>query len=62
MILFFVDLIVQQFNVLIIQKFWQNVCVLTLYNSFNIDFHLIYRDESDVQICFYINIKFDVNK
>ncbi len=34
----------------------------TSYNSFNIDFHLIYRCENDVRTCFYINIKFDVNK
>ncbi len=47
---------------LIIQKFWRNTCVLTLYNLFNIEFHLIYHDESDVRICFYVNTKFDVNK
>ncbi len=47
---------------LIIRKFWRNACVLTSYNSFNIDFYLIYHDENDVRICFYINTKFDVNK
>ncbi len=62
MISFLIDSIVQQFDVLIIQKFWRNACVSTLYNSFNIDFHLIYHDENDVRICFYINTKFDVNK
>jgi hypothetical protein len=36
--------------------------VLTSYNSFNIDFHLIYHNDDDVQICFYVNTKFDVNK
>jgi hypothetical protein len=48
--------------VLIIQEFWQNVCVSTSYNSFNFDFHLIYHNDDDVQILFYINRKFDVNK
>ncbi len=47
---------------LIIQKFWRNVCVSTSYNSFNIDFSLIYHNDDDVRICFYINTKFDVNK
>jgi hypothetical protein len=61
------DIISCRFNftiidVLIIEKFWRNVCVLTSYNSFNIDIHLTYRCENDVQTCFYINTKFDVNK
>jgi hypothetical protein len=62
MISLFVDAIVQQFDVLIIQKFWRNFCVSTSYNSFNINCHLIYRCESDVRTCFYINTKFDVNE
>jgi hypothetical protein len=62
MISFLIDSIVQQFDVLIIQKFWRNAYVSTSYNSFNIDFHLIYHDENDVRICFYLNTKFDVNK
>ncbi len=62
MISFLIDSIVQQFNVLIIQKFWRNACVLTSYNSFNIDFHLTYHDENDVRTCFYINTKLDVNR
>ncbi len=47
---------------LIIQELWRNVCVSTSYNSFNIDFHLIYHSDDDVRICFYVNTKFDVNK
>jgi hypothetical protein len=62
MISLLIDSIVQQFDVLIIQKFWRNICVSTSYNSFNIDFHLIYHDENDVRTCFYVNTKFDVNK
>jgi hypothetical protein len=62
MISFLIDSIVQQFDVLIIQKFWRNVCVSTSYNSFNIDFHLTYHEKNDVRTCFYVNIKFDVNK
>jgi hypothetical protein len=62
MISLLIDLIVQQFDVLIIQKFWRNACVSTSYNSFNIDFHLIYYRENDVRTCFYVNTKLDVNK
>jgi hypothetical protein len=62
MISLLIDSIVQQFDVLIIQKFWRNVCVSTSYNSFNIDFHLTYHDEDDVRTCFYVNTKFDVNR
>jgi hypothetical protein len=62
MISFLIDLIVQQFDMLIIQKFWRNAYVSTSYNSFNIDFHLTYHDENDVRTCFYINTKFDVNR
>jgi hypothetical protein len=62
MISLLIDSIVQQFDVLIIQKFWRNVCVSISYNSFNIDFHLIYHDENDVRTCFYINTKLDVNR
>ncbi len=47
---------------LIIQKFWRNVCVLTSYNLFNIDFHLIYHNDDDVRICFYVNTKLDMNR
>jgi hypothetical protein len=36
--------------------------VQTSYNSFNIDFHLIYHNDDDVRIRFYVNIKFDMNK
>ncbi len=62
MISVLIDSIVQQFDLLIIQKFWRNACVFTSYSSFNIDFHLIYHDENDVRICFYVYTKFDVNK
>jgi hypothetical protein len=62
MISLLIDSIIQQFDVLIIQKFWRNACVSTSYNSFNIDCHLTYHDESDVRICFYVNTKLDVNR
>ncbi len=62
MISLLIDSIVQQFDVLIIQKFWRNACVSTSYNSFNMNFYLTYHDENDVRTCFYVNTKFDVNK
>jgi hypothetical protein len=62
MIFLLIDSIVRQYDVLIIQELWRNVCVSTSYNSFNIDFHLIYHSDDDVRICFYVNTKLDVNK
>jgi hypothetical protein len=62
MIFLLIDSIVKQYNVLIIQKFWRNFCVSTSYNSLNIDFHLIYHDDDDVRIYFYVNTKFNANK
>ncbi len=62
MICLLIDSIVKQYDVLIIQEFWRNFCVLTFYNSFNIDFHLTYYDNDDVRIYFYVNTKFDVNR
>jgi hypothetical protein len=62
MISLLINSIVRWYDVLIIQKFWRNVCVLTLYNLFNIDFHLTYQNDDDVRICFYINTELDVNK
>jgi hypothetical protein len=44
-----------------IQKFWRNVCVSTSYNSFNIDFHLLYQKSKNVRTCFYVNFRLNVN-
>ncbi len=34
---------------------------MTSYNSFNIDFHLLYQESKNVRTCFYVNIKLNVN-
>jgi hypothetical protein len=62
MIFLLIDSIVKQYDVLIIQEFWRNICVLTSYNSFNSDFYLTYHNDDDVRICFHVNTKLDVNK
>jgi hypothetical protein len=51
-----IDFRIKKWDLLTIQKSWRNVCVSTFYNSFNIDFHLLYKNTKNVKICFYINI------
>jgi hypothetical protein len=52
---------IRDYDILTIQEFWRNVCVFTSYNSFIVDFHLTYEEKDDVKICFYINVKLNVN-
>jgi hypothetical protein len=52
---------IKEYDILMIQKSWRNVCVSTSYNSFLIDFHLLYEMKENVRICFYINTKLNVN-
>ncbi len=52
---------IRDYNLLIVQEFWRKVCVSTSYNSFNTDFHLLYQKFENVRICFYFNIKLNVN-
>jgi hypothetical protein len=61
MIFLLINSRIEKYDLLIIQKFWRNVCVSTSYNSFNIDFHLLYQKSKDVRICFYIDLKLNVN-
>ncbi len=58
---FLIDLRIENYDLLIIQKSWRNVCVFTSYNSFNIDFHLLYQKLRNVRTCFYINFSLNVN-
>jgi hypothetical protein len=46
---------IKKYNLLTIQISWRNVCVFIFYNSFNIDFHLLYENSKNVKICFYVN-------
>jgi hypothetical protein len=52
---------IRDYDILTIQKFWRNACVFTSYNSFIVDFHLTYDEKNDVKVCFYINVKLNVN-
>jgi hypothetical protein len=61
MIFFLIDSKVEEYDLLIIQKFWRNVCVSTSYNTFNIDFHLLYQKSKNVRTCFYVNFRLNVN-
>ncbi len=56
-----IDSNIREYDILTIQKSWRNVCVFTSYNSFIIDFHLTYDQESNVRVCFYINVKLNVD-
>jgi hypothetical protein len=61
MISLLIDSNIREYDILTIQESWRNICVLTSYNSFIIDFHLTYDQESNVRVCFYINVKLNVN-
>jgi hypothetical protein len=52
---------IRKYDILTIQKLWRNVCVSTSYNSFLIDFHLLYEMKENVRECFYVNTKLNVN-
>ncbi len=52
---------IRDYDILTIQELWRNACVFTSYNSFIVDFHLTYEKTDDVKICFYINVKLNVN-
>ncbi len=61
MMSFLIDFRIKKYDLLTIQKSWRNVCVSTFYNSFNIDFHLLYEDTNNVKICFYVNTRLHVD-
>jgi hypothetical protein len=52
---------IRNYDILTFQEFWRNVCVFTSFNSFIVDFHLTYEKENNVRVCFYINVKLNVN-
>ncbi len=61
MILMLANSKIRDYDILTIQEFWRNACVFTSYNSFIVDFHLTYDEKNDVKVCFYINVKLNVN-
>jgi hypothetical protein len=58
---FLIDFRIKKYDLLMIQKLWRNVCVFTFYNSFNINFYLLYENSRNVKICFYVNIRLHVD-
>jgi hypothetical protein len=52
---------IKEYDLLTIQKSWRNVCVSTSYNSFNIDFHLLYENSRNVRTCFYVNTRLHID-
>jgi hypothetical protein len=62
MISLLTDSKIRKYNILTIQKSWRNACVSTSYNLFTIDFHLTYDQESNVRVCFYINVKLNIDR
>ncbi len=58
---FLIDSRIKKYDLLTIQKSWHKVCVSTFYNSFNIDFYLLYEDIENVKICFYVNTRIHID-
>ncbi len=56
-----IDSRIKKYDLLTIQKSWRNVYVSTFYNSFNIDFHLFYKNMKNVKTCFYVNLRLHVD-
>jgi hypothetical protein len=56
-----IDSRIKEYDLLTIQKSWRNACVSTSYNSFNIDFYLLYEDTKNVRTCFYVNTRLHVD-
>jgi hypothetical protein len=52
---------IRDYDILTIQKSWRNACVFTSYNPFIVHFHLAYEEKDDVRVCFYINVRLNVN-
>jgi hypothetical protein len=44
-----IDSRIKEYDLLTIQKSWRNACVSTFYNTFNIDFHLLYENTRNVK-------------
>jgi hypothetical protein len=61
MILLLANSKIRDYDILTIQKSWRNACVFTSYNSFIVNFHLTYEEKDDVRVCFYINVRLNVN-
>jgi hypothetical protein len=61
MIFLLIDSNIQNFDVIVIQKFWRNFFV-SIKLSFNQnDFRLLYKFDENTKKCFYVNDKLITN-
>jgi hypothetical protein len=58
---FLIDSRIKKYDLLTIQKSWHNVCVSTFYNSFNIDFHLLYETRKTWKFVFMLTFWLHIN-
>jgi hypothetical protein len=56
----FVDKNIQDYNVIVIQKSWQNSFVSISLNNNQNDFYLLYKSKNDIKICFYVNDQINI--
>ncbi len=61
MIFLLIDDNIQNFDVIAIQKFWRNSFVSITLSFNQSDFHLLYRFDEDMKVCFYVNDKLNTN-
>jgi hypothetical protein len=60
MISLLVDKVIQDYDVIVIQKLWRNsFASISLSNNQN-DFHLLYKSKNDIKICFYVNDQINI--
>ena len=62
MISLFSKLILKKYDVIVIQKSWQNFKIATSLNLMRNDFHLIYKLNANMKMYFYVNENIDLNK
>lgn len=52
----------QDYNIIAVQKPWQNLNALTTLSSYQSRFHLLYRSGEDTRVCFYINTNINLSR
>ena len=52
---------IKKYDVLAIQEPWRNPYVPTTYNPSTSGFHLIYNENQNTRVCFYVNKNIDIN-
>jgi hypothetical protein len=50
----------QDYDVVVIQKSWQNLFASTTLSSHQCEFHLLYKLNEDTKVCFYVNDRIDI--